>query len=335
MSVNIKSVATLPFNVYDRAATRVFLTTLVSKLPQKPSLLALLSNPTDMLTYLKFRFGDPFVKPDARFVAEYVLMFKSIECRISLSSHRAVIRVASPICNSDILAFAKELAREIWVRGGCITIAGNTKYKIHRIPKKSLSLSKPHPSKESLEKLFTYDASTGKLYWKISVDNGKTKMNTEAGCKVNGYIVVMIRYESYYAHRLIWILINGSIDNNLMIDHIDRDRSNNRINNLRLVGASGNVRNSSRHKNNTSGVVGVAWSKNEHRWIAYIRVANKRKHLGYFYTIEDAAAARKDAELRYWATMDGEETCLSAKEVTPLLPAIECTKPQLDLFYFD
>jgi len=100
-------------------------------------------------------------------------------------------------------------------------------------------------------------------------------------------------------HRAVWALTYGEWPEG-EVDHIDGDRLNNDITNLRVVSASGNQRNQKRRKNNTSGLVGVSWYKPYKKWRATISVGKGRsKHLGYFDSIEDAAAAWEKARQEY------------------------------------
>jgi hypothetical protein len=85
------------------------------------------------------------------------------------------------------------------------------------------------------------------------------------------------------------------------IDHINRDRADNRIENLREVTNKQNQQNRSTNSDNTSGHTGVSWYKPYSKWRAQIKHNHKVIHLGYFTNIEDAIAARKAAEKLYWA----------------------------------
>lgn len=123
--------------------------------------------------------------------------------------------------------------------------------------------------------------------------------NTEAFTYVlaNGYRTGSVFARNYYAHRIVWLLYTGNWPD--QIDHVNGNRIDNRIINLRSVSHLENHKNKSIHKDNTSGVHGVHWSKNSNKWRAEIMVSNCRKHLGYFESIEDAAIARKYAEIKY------------------------------------
>lgn len=108
---------------------------------------------------------------------------------------------------------------------------------------------------------------------------------------------VRINNISYYVHRVIFKLVYGEEPN--LIDHINGDPTDNRIENLRSVTNQENSKNSKRFNTNTSGVVGVSWSKVMLAWEAYIWHNSKKINLSYYPSIEEAAIIRKDAERQY------------------------------------
>ncbi|HEF7276356.1 TPA: HNH endonuclease, partial [Yersinia enterocolitica] len=79
-------------------------------------------------------------------------------------------------------------------------------------------------------------------------------------------------------------------------DHIDHNRVNNRLNNLRVVTNKQNNQNRTRPSNNTSGTIGVYWNKFSRKWHSIIVVDGKEKSIGYFDDINNAVTARKQAE---------------------------------------
>lgn len=109
---------------------------------------------------------------------------------------------------------------------------------------------------------------------------------------VNGYLRISIDGHEYRAHRVAWLVVHGYWPKH--IDHIDGDRSNNRIANLRDVTNRENCRNMKIGRRNKTGVLGVYRRGN--RWVASIRSGSKNQHLGYFDTKNDAVHARKAAE---------------------------------------
>lgn len=100
-------------------------------------------------------------------------------------------------------------------------------------------------------------------------------------------------------HRIIWKLRNGDIPAGMEIDHVNLNRLDNRIKNLRLATHSENLRNVGIWSHNTSGRKGVHWYKARNRWVAEIHVNKKRIFLGYFANIEDAAKAYSEASVKY------------------------------------
>lgn len=111
-----------------------------------------------------------------------------------------------------------------------------------------------------------------------------------------GYRQIVFMGKHHLEHRLIWLYHNGYLPP--VIDHIDRDTENNRIENLRASSKSENAFNSGLPKNNKSGVKGVKSYKG--KWIADIWCKNVFYHLGTFKNKEDAVAARKAAEHKHF-----------------------------------
>lgn len=101
--------------------------------------------------------------------------------------------------------------------------------------------------------------------------------------------------EYVYMHRLLIGAQSGYV-----VDHIDRNRTNNIKNNLRITNNSGNARNASIAKNNTSGFTGVTYDNSRNKWVAQITVDYKNKVIGRYIDREDAIKARLEAEARYY-----------------------------------
>ena len=85
-----------------------------------------------------------------------------------------------------------------------------------------------------------------------------------------------------------------------IVDHIDRNKNNNRKRNLRHITQANNTKNRTKPNNNTSGTMGVSFCKNSNKWRARICVDKKTIYLGYYEEIEDAIKARKEAEIKYF-----------------------------------
>lgn len=133
-----------------------------------------------------------------------------------------------------------------------------------------------YPSVDRINYLFSYD--DGILYWKSHGDGYECVTGRAAGYKVNGYTRLNIDDKVYLAHRIIWIMFHGDIADDHVIDHIDRNRSNNKIENLRMVSFSLNGHN--RESNN------VYKYKNRNKYLACIEIDGKRI-TKYFDNIED------------------------------------------------
>jgi len=110
-----------------------------------------------------------------------------------------------------------------------------------------------------------------------------------------GYLVGAIFDRNYRSHRIIWKMVYGTDPD--QIDHVDGNRTNNRLKNLRDVSGRQNQLNMGRGKANKSGVVGVCWDKQRKRWTATITVNRKTVNLGRFVDKDDAIAARRQAEI--------------------------------------
>lgn len=142
-----------------------------------------------------------------------------------------------------------------------------------------------------LEKL-RYDAETGLLTW---VSNGTrgVKSGDVAGYKMkDGYILLSVAGKRVLAHRVAWLFAYGDFpEGNL--DHINRDRADNRICNLRNAAPAQNAQNRAKNRLNTSGYKGVTWHKRDKKWQAGLTLNGKTVHLGLYDTAEAAYEAYK------------------------------------------
>jgi len=153
-------------------------------------------------------------------------------------------------------------------------------------------------SQEYLKKLLAYDDKTGNFVW-IAKRKGNKGVGTIANSKMkDGYKRITIDGKAYLQHFLAWIYVFGKAPSN-QIDHINHDKSDNRICNLRDVTQSENQRNRRLNKNSTSGVCGVGWHKTNKIWEARIKINGKQKHIGSFKNFYDAVRARKEYEEKY------------------------------------
>lgn len=161
---------------------------------------------------------------------------------------------------------------------------------------------KKYPSQKEIKKLFYYDMCTGDLIWKVDRGGNKVRGLIAGASHKNRkgyYQEVSINMSRYQAHCLIWIYLYGRIPKNKQIDHINHNGLDNRLCNLRLVSDIENRRNRTRYSNNTTGHIGVSWSKKNSKWQAYISYKKKIVNLGYFVNKEDAIKERELAEVKY------------------------------------
>jgi hypothetical protein len=126
-----------------------------------------------------------------------------------------------------------------------------------------------------------------------NVINNKTDEILKASLdRDEGYKKVALHRKTFRVHRLVAEAFIPNPNNKTMVDHIDNDKTNNNVNNLRWATNSENQFNQSISKNNTSGTKGVVWHKHKNKWQATIRHNNKLYHLGYFDKLENARIAR-------------------------------------------
>ena len=151
-------------------------------------------------------------------------------------------------------------------------------------------------TQELVRKMFEY--RDGKLFRKITRSQ-RNKVGDEAGTlEKSGYKRFSIDGKHYRVHRIVWLYHYGEFPDG-QIDHINHDRTDNRIENLEMKSNLANARNQRVRKNNTSGALGVTWFKRDKKWRAAIQVLSKNIHLGYFDTIEEAISMRLTANDHY------------------------------------
>ena len=151
-------------------------------------------------------------------------------------------------------------------------------------------------NQEIVKSLFDYDEATGILYWKSNNNQQGAVAGTEAGSiNINGYKNVTINYKIYYVHRIIWLYIYGYIPEK-SIDHINRNPSDNRIDNLRETSGSCNLRNSKVFSTNKVGIKGICFDPKNLKWKIQITVNYKIITLGRYADFTEAVCIRLAAE---------------------------------------
>jgi len=138
-------------------------------------------------------------------------------------------------------------------------------------------------NQQSLKELFYY--KEGYLYWNIC-KQGVTKGSKAGSGQHRRYLQVMVNRKSYLIHRLIAIFHYGDFDG--IIDHVDGNTYNNKIENLRIVTHKENAWNAKKSIRNKTNVKGVSFIKDRQKYQATICIDGKNKNLGQFSSLEEA-----------------------------------------------
>jgi hypothetical protein len=153
-----------------------------------------------------------------------------------------------------------------------------------------------------LKDLLLYTPKTGVFTWRNA--RGKVRAGDVAGAvDYYGYVVIRIDRVLYKAHRLAWLYMYGEWPSR-NIDHINRVKNDNRIENLRNVNQSVNTHNAKVRSNSKSGVSGVVWRADRKKWCARIKIGYKNIFIGNFDLKEDAVKARRNAEKKLLDKLD-------------------------------
>lgn len=152
-------------------------------------------------------------------------------------------------------------------------------------------------TQEYLKSILYYNPETGKFVRLVSTSN-KVKIGDIAGSIQNtGYVAISVKNKRYLAHRLAWLYVHGSFPSK-QIDHINGNRSDNRLINIRECSQCENNQNMVSNKNSTSKYIGVSWNKERLKWRATIYINGKQKHLGRFNTEKEAFDAYVKAKAK-------------------------------------
>ena len=162
-----------------------------------------------------------------------------------------------------------------------------------------------------MREFIAYNAKTGEMTWKKVLGN-RTRPNAICGGNIDskGYGRVCFDGKQYRAHRVAWALFYGEWPT-LQIDHINGNRLDNRIQNLRPATNSENSRNSQISKNNTSGITGVTYHAKAKKWVAQIMVNRKNHYIGLFDSKAAAAAARQAAQVQFFQEFSKKQSSVS------------------------
>jgi len=144
-------------------------------------------------------------------------------------------------------------------------------------------------TQKRLKELLSYDVETG-IFTRVTSTKG-ARVGSIAGRATKGrYVDIRVDGTRYGGHRLVWLYVYGNLPE-IEIDHINHDRTDNRITNLRLAGHKANQKNRSLNKDNTSGVSGI--SKHISGWAVSIGGAG---YIGLYKDFFEAVCMRKSLE---------------------------------------
>ena len=171
---------------------------------------------------------------------------------------------------------------------------------------------KPLPTQEYLLECFRYEPETGLLYWRerplyhfrdenkriMKVTNSKNVGNLVGYLNSMGYYDTELEDVRYRVHRIVWKLYYG-VEPREFIDHINGDRTDNRIENLREANYNENMSNVKKSSKNTSGYKGVSWIKSKKKYRCVLTYNKKSIFLGYFDDPKEAHKVYCEASLKY------------------------------------
>jgi hypothetical protein len=144
-----------------------------------------------------------------------------------------------------------------------------------------------------LKDVLSYDPDTGSFTWRITKGRAATGARAGSADHINGYRILSVFGRAYPEHRLAWLYVHGTLPSG-DLDHINGDRADNRIANLRQATRSQTNMNA-KARRSRSGLKGACWNAQAQRWAGRIKLDGKQKHLGSFATAQEAHAAYVEA----------------------------------------
>jgi hypothetical protein len=165
-----------------------------------------------------------------------------------------------------------------------------------------LTAACPHITAERLRAVLDYNPTTGLFTWLPRpgslIFNSRYGCGRQAGCPDHyGYIQITVDRRNYKAHRLAWLWVHGELPADMEVDHRNHQRADNRLDNLRLATSQQQKANAGARKSGHP--KGCYWSPRDRKWSAAIYLDGKKVSLGAFARLEDAQAARFQAEAKY------------------------------------
>lgn len=143
---------------------------------------------------------------------------------------------------------------------------------------------------DKVREALDYDAETGVFRWMNPSRRADLRGKVAGSPNSFGYIAIVVGEKKYQAHRLAWLYVRGEWPAKF-IDHINGDKADNRIANLREATKAQNSRNRPKTKSNTTGFKGVTFDRRKNKFKAGVMIDGKQLHLGLYPTAEEANAA--------------------------------------------
>jgi hypothetical protein len=152
-------------------------------------------------------------------------------------------------------------------------------------------------TQQELKELLHYNPETGIFTWKVSPARQVFSGDIAGTKRKDGYIQIKVKNKLILSHRLAWIYMYGYLPK--YIDHINGQRDDNRIINIREVSNQQNSLNSKISKNNTSGIKGVYWDKSRNKWTVRLSIDGKCKFFKRFDDIDLAKLVIEEVRNKY------------------------------------
>ena len=150
-------------------------------------------------------------------------------------------------------------------------------------------------TQDQVKDLFEY--RKGKLYWKIIPARNIKASGIAGSLNFGGYLQTTIKNKLYLNHRIIFLMFHGYLPK--VLDHIDGNRLNNQIENLREATAAQNQHNSKKPITNTSGVKCVFWHKQTKKWQVKLKTNGVSKSFGLYNDIKVAKFIAETMRYKY------------------------------------
>ena len=142
---------------------------------------------------------------------------------------------------------------------------------------------------------YLFEYKDGSLYWKVNKTT-RNEVGKRVGSPAKNYETVMVDGKNWFIHRLVFLMQHGYMPK--IVDHINGNTKDNRIENLREANDCENAHNAKLRVNNVSGVKGVSWNKDREKWVVRVN-HNKKTYQKYVQDIELAELVAVEMRAKY------------------------------------